>query len=151
MGVIAALVIPKLPKSFALPFHIIGSCTFIAFGSYCNIWGEPVFGHFGRVVLFGIPSFFIIVGIVRYELTSLINLHSIFILMGQASYSLYLLHLPILVAGIKIISMLIKNNTALIYLCVAILIFGICFLSILFFRFVEKQLIDYLNKRLKNK
>ena len=71
--------------------------------------------------------------------------------MGQASYSLYLLHLPILVAGIKIISMLIKNNTALIYLCFAILIFGICFLSILFFRFVEKQLIDYLNKSLKNK
>ena len=161
MGILAALVIPKLPASYALPFLIIGSCTFIGFGIYSNIWGVsvpgqfgnvvPVFGYFGRVVLFGIPSFFIIVGMVRYELSRLINLHSIFILMGQASYSLYLIHLPMLAAGLKIITMLFKDNMPLIYLGVTILIFGICLLSIYFFKFVEKPLIDELNKRLKAK
>ena len=161
MGILAALVIPKLPVSFALPFLIIGSCTFIGFGIYSNIWGVsvpghfgnvvPVFGHFGRVVLFGIPSFFIIVGMVKYELSRLINLHNIFILMGQASYSLYLIHLPILAAGLKIITMVFKNNMPLIYVSLTILIFGICFISLYFFRFVEKPLIDQLNKRLKTK
>ena len=151
MGILAALVIPKLPKSFALPSLIIGSCTFIAFGIYFDIWAKPIFGYFDRVVLFGIPSFFIITGMVKYELSRPVNLHSIFILMGQASYSLYLLHLPILAAGIKIITMLFKNNMPIIYLGVTLLVFGICFISIYFFRFVEKPLIDQLNKRLKNK
>ena len=71
--------------------------------------------------------------------------------MGQASYSLYLLHLPILTAGIKIASMVIKNNWAFSHLYVAILIIGICYLSILFFNYLEKPVIDKLSKLLTNK
>ena len=145
MGVFAALIIPKLSKKLSVPFIIIGAVLFLFCGVLSNNGYGIVSNSFNRVVLFGIPSFFIIVGLVRFELGKTMDIHSILLSLGEASYSLYLLHLPIIVACLKIMEKLnIQNNIVLHLLLFALIIF-ICLASVLFYKWIEKPLINKLN------
>jgi exopolysaccharide production protein ExoZ len=145
MGVIAALIIPHVPFKFSTALIILGSILFITCGILYNqrLWilFEPLYRSF----TFGLASFFIITGIVRYEISRKINVHNVLLLLGEASYSLYLLHLPIIVAGLKVFSLLNIKGTVSIHIAMFALVAAICLLSVYFYRWVEKPLINKLN------
>ena len=152
MGISAALIIPKISFRTALFFLVTGSIAFITSGILYNngisVWPDS----FNRVLMYGIPSFFIITGIVRYEIYRPANIHNVFINLGEASYSLYLIHLPLVVAGIKILSRYIKAPGLLMQAAVIGLVIFICMLSVIFFRNIERRIINILNgkKRICN-
>ena len=152
LGVCAALIIARIPAATGLPFIIIGIVLFLA-GSIITDWYHidlhPNF--FIRVILFGPASFFIITGLVKYELGNRIKVPAVFTDLGAASYSLYLLHLPVLVACIKIIAKFNIHSPWLLHVLVFMVIAFICFVSILFYKFAEKPLIDKLNSLYKDK
>ncbi len=146
MGIIAALIIPKINRQLGIAFLITGTVGFLTSALLFNN-GYTLNSLFNRVVLFGIPSFFIIAGIVRYELDRKIKVHNKLVLLGEASYSLYLLHLPFVVAGMIILSKLNLQSELAKYAAVIVLILGVCIGSILFFKWVERPLINRLNTK----
>lgn len=149
LGVVAAVIILHIRQTAALPLIITGALFFLADGILYdqNIVLLP--NAFNRVVLFGIPSFLIITGIVKFELTRKLEVHNVLLLLGEASYSLYLLHLPLLVAAIRMISRLNIQNNIILHLLLLLVVALICYISILFFKWVEKPVISKLNARYK--
>ena len=147
MGVLAAVLIPHLPRHLSLPMIISGSLLFLASALFFNQGIHLVPNGFNRVLLFGIPSFLIIAGLVRFELYSKINVHNWLLSLGEASYSLYLLHLPVIVAGIRAIAGFNWSNDFVLHTVLLLMTGVICFTSVLFFKWIERPLIDKLNKR----
>lgn len=149
MGIAAALIIPKMSSKLSVPFIIAGSICFLAAGIASNNGYYIVANAFNRVIFFGIPSFFIITGIVSFELSRKVNLHSVLVSLGEASYTLYLVHLPLVTAGIKMLAKLNPGSGIILQgvVCAAVII--ICAVSIFFYKLIEKPLIARLNKILK--
>jgi exopolysaccharide production protein ExoZ len=145
MGILAALIVPKIPQKISPSLIIAGSLFFLGGAVLYNKGYNVVSNGFNRVLLFGIPSFFIITGIVKYELTHKINVHNFLLKLGEASYSLYLLHLPLVVAAIKIIGKLGLQNAVIIHCLLIFIVAAICCFSILFFNCIEKPVISKLN------
>jgi peptidoglycan/LPS O-acetylase OafA/YrhL len=149
MGVFSALIVTKIPARIGAGLIAMGSIMLIV-SSIVNNAGIVLFENdFNRVVLFGIPAFMLIVGVVSYEINFKIKTHNIFLRLGEASYSLYLMHLPVLAAFVKLYPKLnIQNDVVYHVLFVALIIF-ICFISVLFFRIIEKPIIARLNAGFK--
>ncbi|MDB5199018.1 MAG: Acyltransferase 3 [Chitinophagaceae bacterium] len=145
MGVLVGVLISKISNKIAMPLIITGSILFLMSAVFFNLNYYLVPNTFNRVILFGIPSFFIITGLVKYELNKKIKVHNIFLLLGEASYSLYLIHLPVLAASFKIFSKLNMTNNLFINCIIILIVCIICYASILFYKFVEKPIIARLN------
>ncbi len=145
MGITAAVLIPKISFKIAMPLIITGSAIFLMSAIFLNFNYVLVNNTFNRVILFGIPSFLFITGLVKYELTNKIKVHSIFLLLGEASYSLYLIHLPVLVASFKILEKFNVSNNLVIHCIILLMVCIICYASIIFYKFVEKPIITRLN------
>ena len=151
MGVTVAAIISKIPKRLGLPLIIAGSIIFIFNGILTDQGYYLVHSTFNRVIFFGIPSFLIICGVVKFELSNTINVHNVLLLLGEASYSLYLLHLPLIVAFIKIIGRFNIQSTLIVEILLFIAIVCICFVSVLFYKWIEKPVIYRLNSLNKKK
>lgn len=145
MGVVAAILIPRLGGKTSIPFIIFGSVAFLLSAIITNLDYQVIPNGFNRVVLFGIPSFFIITGLVKYELNKKIYIPKPFLDLGNASYSLYLLHLPLIAATCKIIVICKINNYFLLQLLLLITICIICYASIVFYKLIEKPVIAKLH------
>jgi len=145
MGVIAAVVIPKISSRIATPLIITGGIIFLASAIFSDQNFHLVNNTFNRVILFGIPSFLIITGVLKYELTNKIKVYSIFLLLGEASYSLYLIHLPVVAASFKILAKFNISNNLIIHCLILLMVCIICYASIIFYKFVEKPIITRLN------
>ena len=145
MGVTAAVLIPRLGKNIGVPFICIGSVLFLVSAIISDLGYVLVPNTFNRVILFGVPSFLIITGVVKYELNKKIKVPGILLSLGEASYSLYLLHLPLIVAAVKIISKANITGNISIHFLLLLIICIICYGSILFYKFVEKPIISKLN------
>ena len=151
LGVLAAVIIPKLSPRVGLPFILTGLILFLAGGTFINLQKTELHPDlYQRVLLFGPASFFIITGVVKFELNKKVNVHSLLLKLGEASYSLYLLHLPLMVAFVKIITKFNIQNTAILHGLMILLIVFICYTSILFYKFVEKPMISKLNSYTKD-
>ena len=98
-----------------------------------------------RSFTFGLASFFIIIGIVKFEHDKMINMHRAFLMLGEASYSLYLLHLPVVVASAKILSLANIRDAILIHIVMFVVIGLTCLVSVYFYKWIEKPLIDKMN------
>lgn len=145
MGVLAAVIIPKISSKIAMPLIITGSGIFLMNAIFSNLDYVLVNNSFNRVIFFGIPSFLIITGLVKYELGNKIKVHTVFLLLGEASYSIYLIHLPIVAASFKILSKCNVSNNILIHFLILLIVFIICYASILFYKFIEKPIIARLH------
>lgn len=145
MGVLAAVLVPKISAKAAIPLLFSGSILFLISAILFDLNYHLLPNAFDRVILFGIPSFLIITGIVKYELANKIKVPGIFLLLGEASYSLYLVHLPVVVAAFKILSGLNVNNNLFIHGIIILMVCIVCYASILFYKFVEKPIIAGLN------
>ena len=145
MGVTVAVIITFFPKKLGLPFIIAGTFLFIIGAIISNINYQLVPNNFNRVILFGIPSFFIISGAVKYELTTKLQMPKLLLTIGEASYSLYLLHLPLIVASFRLIQKLNIRNYLILHIFIFLILSFILFSAIIFYKRVEKPLINRLN------
>jgi peptidoglycan/LPS O-acetylase OafA/YrhL len=151
LGVLCVVLVQHFPKKLSIPFIITGTVLFVA-GSIITDFGYHLTANgFNRVILFGIPSFFIILGIVKYELTTAITIPKVFLNLGDASYSLYLLHLPLIAASCKVMILLHITHPVLINISLLALIIIISYGSILFYKRFEKPVIASLNNLRKIK
>ncbi len=149
MGIAAALIIPRISLKTSVVFLITGALAFITAGVFANN-GYYLFDNlFNRVVIFGIPSFFIVAAIVRWELGNNFSIHNLLLRLGEASYSLYLIHLPLLIAMFKIAARLNITNAYILNFILFTVICILCIISLIFYKIVEKPMIDKLNTILK--
>lgn len=144
-GVIVALIFARVNKNLAVPFLILGIGLFITGATLFNFNIVLFKNSFNRVVLFGIPSFFIILAVVVLEKYRNINVHGILLKLGDASYSLYLLHLPFVAAAVKLIAKSGIDNNIVIHFLLLLVIAGLCGMSILFFKHIERPVIKKIN------
>lgn len=153
MGIIIVLIVNRLPVSWVYPLLITGIGLFIT-GALLNNAEVPVFssgsgGALNRVLLFGFPSFLIILAVVKLELSKAIRMHNIFLYLGDASYSIYLLHLPVVAAFFKVTNKINIDNAAVLFLLSCLLIVMVCAGGIFIYQKIEKPLIEKLNKVLR--
>ena len=69
----------------------------------------------------------------------------ILLLLGEASYSIYLIHLPVVAAATVVLAKLGISNVLILHFSLLIIIVIICVVGILFFKWVERPIIDKLN------
>lgn len=99
-----------------------------------------------RVIFLGIPAFFILLSLVDLEKAGRIKIPSILIVLGNASYILYLIHYPLLSALNKIAVKLKIWNYMSPTAGNIIFILLIVFISIQFHKYLENPLLTALNK-----
>ena len=146
LGIIIVLLMDKLPKNWCTPLLITGVALFI-FGAILTNSGKQVFTNsYNRVLLFGLPSFIIILAVVKYELTTKIYIHNLFIKLGDASYSIYLFHLPLVAAFFKIIVKFNITNYTQVLILIAGLLIIICYMGIAIYEKIEIPIIKWLNR-----
>ena len=146
LGIIIVLLMDKLPKNWCIPLLVTGVVLFI-FGAIFTNSGKQVFTNsYNRVLLFGLPSFIIILALVKYELTTKIYIHNLFIKLGDASYSIYLFHLPLVAAFFKIMVKLNVTNYTQLLLLIAGLLVTIYYMGIAIYEKIEIPIIKWLNR-----
>ena len=148
LGIIVVLCIDKLPLKWCIPFLILGIVLFIIAAIFTNNGNFILNNAYNRVILYGLPSFIIILALVKYELNNHINIPSLFLKLGDASYSIYLFHLPLVAAFFKIAFKLHITNYLVILLLSSGLVIAICYIGITIYNKIEIPLIKWFNKKL---
>jgi peptidoglycan/LPS O-acetylase OafA/YrhL len=152
LGVSIVLIVNRIPPTWIYPLLVSGIVLFLAGAFLANSEVSVVSSSsnhaLNRVLLFGFPAFLIILSVVKLELSSTIKMHNIFLNLGDASYSIYLIHLPIVAAFYKIVPKFnITNGWILTALSILVFI-AVCKAGIIIYHTVEKPLIKKLNKLL---
>ena len=144
LGIGVVFFVDKFPDKWIFPFLIVGLCLFLVSAVYYTPLSQILSGY-SRVIMFGLPSFLIVLALVKYELVTHIKVNNLFLQLGDASYSIYLFHLPIVVAFFKIIAKVsIANHLTLVLLSGGLLA-AVCFAGFIIYKKVEKPLINWLN------
>ena len=149
LGIVIALPVKKTPRNTAKYSMLTGIVLFIT-GAYLYnmqvIVFPPSYAEFTRVLLFGLPSFFMMLGIVMLDLKNNPSVNKYVVLLGEASYTLYLIHLPIVAAVVKLTIMAgIKNSLMLHAIFIALTII-VCMVSIITYLYIEKPMISMLKR-----
>lgn len=146
LGIIAAAIAEKVPLRYNKLLIIIGTFLFLLFG-VLQINNVILFkNEFNRVIYFGLPSFLIITGVANLEIGQLIKrVNKLLLSLGDASYSLYLLHLPVMAASTKLIAKAGINNIYVIHVALFLVVIIVCYASIIFYKLIEMPLIRKLN------
>lgn len=102
-----------------------------------------------RTIFFGIPCLFLVMGAAAIDIQDGVNIPKVLIYLGNASYSIYLAHSP-LVNGLFQVRSLFKFNTIfgssdILGWLIAIIAIAI---SCIFYNLIEKPLTSYLRKQL---
>jgi exopolysaccharide production protein ExoZ len=152
LGILIVLLMDKISVKMVYPLLITGVFLFVV-SAFLIYRGVSVFNTsynpaLSRVVLFGVPSFLIILSLVKLERHKKIQVKNIFLCLGDASYSIYLIHLPIVAAFYKILSKLNINNALVLSVLSIFIFFAVCKLGIIIYNKAEKPLIKKLNQML---
>jgi exopolysaccharide production protein ExoZ len=129
--------------------YILFSLGFILFGIILlSLFINNDFIKNYRIIYYGIPSFFFFIGILLLE-KKMINIKSILFL-GNSSYSLYLIH-PFVLAGFSLVYLKLNLNAHMIseFLYILIMFFTSLYIAHLLHEYIEKNIINYLNKLFK--
>lgn len=148
-GVLSVFFINKINTNTGKWVLVVGLLFFLTSAVFTNMGIKLLNNDYNKVILFGIPSAMILSGLVKLELNREFKPYRFLVQLGEASYSLYLLHLPILAAGLVIFQKLSIENNILLHILLLGWIFVICIISLLFFKKIEKPLIGKLNRLLK--
>lgn len=152
-GCLAAyLTINKLPKSGYIYILLIGILGFIL--SWVGGMNHLILQDYTSGILcFGISSFFVILGASSIESRKVLKVPKSLIFLGDASYSIYLTHTPIIVALLTLFKKLnvLQHSGTFIQLTVIWII--TLFFGLLCYKCIEKPLILYLrnNKHIPSK
>jgi peptidoglycan/LPS O-acetylase OafA/YrhL len=104
----------------------------------------PITIYLRHFISFGIPAAMLLAGLTALENHQKIKINRWFVLLGNASYCLYLIHVPIIWFVWKQIGPYYENNRLLLLLEVATMVV----LSVLLYQYFEAPLLRFLNKRL---
>lgn len=148
LGIAAVFFLEKFSVKWCLPILLTGIAYFILSAFFYTAISQLFTNAYGRVIMFGLPSFLIIVSLVKYELTTPVKVNNIFLQLGNASYSIYLFHLPIVAAFFKIMVKLPVTNHLLLVLLSCGLLVSVCVAGIVIYKKIESPLINFLNKKL---
>ncbi len=132
------------PKAFLL---ITGILLFILFG----IIYDYNLMHVSNIIAYGIPSMLILIGAGSLDVSQAVKVPKFFLYLGDASYSIYLIHYPCLSALFKFaltvdLAKIIGQFLAIVLMIVITL--GIGFIS---YFYIEKPLVVFLRKKLVTK
>ena len=148
LGMLAGAIVSKIKVQYS--FYILGVGAFLLTVSaiLTNNGYHLFLNDFNRLLLFGVPSFFIILGVSTYETNYYVGANKTLLLLGDASYSLYLLHLPFVAAFVKLYPIINIQNDWVYHILWFFLILLVCLLSVKVYQMVELPLIKKLNSQL---
>ncbi|MBP0019867.1 MAG: acyltransferase [Cyanobacteria bacterium SBLK] len=157
-GCIAAYVVLNYTLKYRKTIFFLGLTSFLLFGfaqtynfidevNIVNILGIDL--TIDRTIFFGIPCLFLVMGAAAIDIQDGVNIPNILIYLGNASYSIYLAHSP-LVNGLFQARSLFKldtivGNSDILGWFIAIIAIAI---SCVFYNLIEKPLTSYLRKQL---
>jgi peptidoglycan/LPS O-acetylase OafA/YrhL len=147
LGYLAFRYWSKFSKRAAVAGIVIGVAVAVGLGIFFEI-GSKASTTDWRVILYGIPSSFIVAGLVKLEYSSKIKIPALLVLIGDASYTLYLLHEPVLKAMENVLEhhhFLLINHTVTHLLMIVF----VTVVSIIMYRLIENPLVKKLNRLLK--
>jgi len=148
LGVLVVPFLKIFPQKWCRPFAFV-SIGLIVLSAILYNYNQAFFQHnYHRVFMFGLPAFMLILAIVKYERRFEVSIPNFWLQLGNASYSIYLLHLPMVAAFFKITRKLPITNHWLLVLLACLLLVVVCIVGIIFFKKIEKPLILRLNKAL---
>jgi exopolysaccharide production protein ExoZ len=149
-SIIAFLAIKMTPNS-GLPSAILITlglfffcCSWIA---TCSFPSLKLDCYLIRFITYSIPIAFLILGSAFYEKKHSIHVPIIFKKIGDASYSLYLMHTIILLALYRILKIVTANHLFIVSSFIISFFFTVL-LSIVFHEKIEKKLLKYLRSNL---
>ena len=148
LGIDVVMSIKIFSINSSIPFLILGIVLFIDAAIFTNTDNFILNNSYNRVILYGFPSFIIILAFVKYELNNQVNIPSLFLKLSDASYSIYLFHLPLVATFFKIVFKLHITNYLLIVLLSGGLVIAVCYASIVIYNKIEMPLIKWFNKKL---
>ncbi len=152
LGVFIVLLVNRIPRNWVYPILIGGILLFIVSALLNNsdltVVSSSSNQALNRVLLFGFPSFLVILALVKMELSKTVKMPDLFLQLGDASYSIYLIHLPIVAAFFKVLAKFNINNSVVLFLLTCLLFIIICVAGIFIYHKIEKPLIKKLNKLL---
>ena len=145
MGILVVLFLEQFPIKWCMPFAVAGTGLFIVSAIAFDNGISFFHSVYDRALLFGFPSFLIILSLVKYELAVGIKINNLTLRIGDASYSIYLFHLPVIAAFFKIMAKLpLTNHFILVMLSCGVLIF-VCFTGLLIYKNIEAPVIKRLS------
>jgi peptidoglycan/LPS O-acetylase OafA/YrhL len=147
LGIAVVYFLDKITVKLCLPLLVAGITWFAFSAIFYNGLTQFIGGGYSRVIMFGLPSFLIILSLVKYELVTPVEVNNLFLKLGDASYSIYLFHLPIVAAFFKVlIKFPATGQLATILSCILLAI--VSYSGIIIFEKIESPLIKWLNKKL---
>ena len=133
---------PRHPK-----FYLIAGFVWFATAAVFDASLFKYFGNTHRILSYGFPAFLIVVGSVTQELEGRLTVPRLLTYLGDASYSIYLIHYPLLSLTAKLvlkfhIVSLLGPFTSVILMIVLVTAAGCCCYS-----FIEKPMLETLRKK----
>lgn len=105
-----------------------------------------------RVVFFGIPCFLLVMGAASLDMTKGTEIPQWINYLGNASYSIYLVHSPIVSAMTKVgVKLGLNNSVWQAFGWSLAIIFVSVGMSFIFYSFIEKPVVNFLRKQLVKK
>lgn len=149
MGIVAFLLLNQGYTRYGKPFLIVGGLLFLlsAVLVYKNLINENT--EMDRVLYFGLPCFFIVYGSAVIDRKHQSTIAAPLLLIGDASYSLYLLHLPLVIVFLKVAARFGGLNGAFANISCIVVVGFIIWLATIFHKRVEKPLLKKLKNTLK--
>ena len=144
LGMFSAYLIKRKPLSYGLVLGVLGIIAFLTIGML-EVYTEILEAY---NLFFGLSAFIIILGFVSREIKKPMSPPRSLLIMGDSSYSIYLVHSPV-ISGMAKFAVL-AGITANVHVCISFLLTSVVSLAagIVFYKFVENPLIIML-KRLK--
>jgi exopolysaccharide production protein ExoZ len=132
LGIIAFMSFKKIPFYLSLVLIITG-CAFFLFSLQKSS---------SHIVSFGIPSMLILTGLTNLEYRNKIKIPGFFIIIGNASYILYLIHGPLMEkAFFYLDSIHVLGRITILFSIIVIIL-----LSVIIHKYIEKPLLKWLNR-----
>jgi len=100
-----------------------------------------------RIIVYGLPSSLIILGAALIDIHKSVSISKIFDYLGNASYSIFLVHIPLLSANIKITSIVHLEKFIGHFLTMTLVVAVAIGLGCIFYSYVEKPLLEFLRRK----
>ena len=131
----------KIPPLLSILSIVMAVVVIIKFG-----YDVPDFDSYRRVFTFGVPSALILIGFLNLEQQQKISIANFWILLGDASYALYLIHFPMILLLNKLPSLfgyVLNGNEELMFSYFIIIL--IVLTGIFVHKFIEKPLSKFIS------
>lgn len=144
LGVLVAYIIVNSKLKSGSTFIFVGLVSLIGFAvnEHLGIFGVH------RVIGYGLPAAILIYGLVVTEMKKNVKIPKLFLFLGDASYSIYLTHYPMLSLGNKVLMSLNIYQLLGYFLATTILLLMTLVGGCIFHVVIEKRILNFLNSRI---